>query len=112
MSTSTASPRSGIKMDNSLIPPLAWIPLLPLLGALVNLTLGKKLKKSTVSFIAVGTVAGACAIAIYMVAVPLWHDFTGGQGGVGITQTVYTWIEVGQFKAQLAFRLDTLSAVM
>jgi NADH-quinone oxidoreductase subunit L len=43
---------------------------------------------------------------------PLWKLFKGGQGGIGIEQTVYTWIEVGSFKAQLAFRLDTLSAVM
>ena len=43
---------------------------------------------------------------------PLWQQFKAGNGGIGIEQTVYTWIEVGSFKAQLAFRLDTLSAVM
>src|SRR5678816_1278513 len=30
----------------------------------------------------------------------------------GLYQNVYTWIEVGSFKVELALRLDTLSAVM
>jgi NADH-quinone oxidoreductase subunit L len=94
------------------IPFLALIPLLPLLGAFLNLTLGRRLSKGSVNVIAVGSVAAACALSIYMVAGPLWAQFKAGAGGVGIEQTAYTWIEVGSFKAQLAFRLDTLSAVM
>jgi NADH-quinone oxidoreductase subunit L len=51
-------------------------------------------------------------VSAYLVFGPLLQAFHEGRGGVGITQVVYTWIEVGAFKAQLAFRLDTLSAVM
>jgi NADH-quinone oxidoreductase subunit L len=97
------------------LPALAWIPLLPLLGALINLTLGSRLSKRSVSIIACGTVIGACVLAFYLVFwtmfqleadnEPLWKHG-------GITQTVYTWLQVGTFKAELAFRLDTLSAVM
>src|SRR6188768_1756201 len=94
------------------IPYLALIPLLPLLGAFINLTAGRRFSRATTNFFAVGSVAAACALSIYMVAGPLWAQFKAGQGGVGIEQTAYTWIEVGSFKAQLAFRLDTLSAVM
>jgi NADH-quinone oxidoreductase subunit L len=94
------------------LPILAWIPLLPLLGALINLTLGRRFSKQTVHTIAIATVAAAFGLSAYLVFGPLLELFHGGQGGVGITQTVYTWIEVGSFKAQLAFRLDTLSAVM
>ncbi len=94
------------------LPLLAWIPLLPLLGAAFNLIFGRWVSKSTVSVVAVGTVAGACGLAIYLVFWPLREIFAGGSGGTGIEQTVYTWIEIGAFKAQLAFRLDTLSAVM
>ncbi len=94
------------------LPALAWIPLLPLLGALINLTLGSRLSKRTVSVIAVGAVALACVLAMYLVFFPLWEQYKAGQGGTGIEQNVYTWLEVGNFKAQLAFRLDTLSAVM
>src|SRR5262245_59905925 len=94
------------------VPLLAWIPLLPLVGAFINLTLGRRLSKSTVGAIACGVVLAACGIAIYLIVGPLWKQFKAGAGGIGLEQTVYTWIEVGNFKAQLAFRMDTLSAVM
>jgi len=94
------------------LPLLAWIPVLPLLGALINLTIGRRLHKSTVHTIAIAAVAGACGIAFYMVFGPLWKQFKSGGADQGITQVVYRWLEVGNFKADLAFHLDTLSAVM
>ena len=94
------------------LPLLAWIPLLPLLGALINLVFGRWLARSTVQAIAIAAVAAACGLVVYLVFFPLYDAFRNGQGGVGIEQQVYTWIEVGSFKAQLAFRLDTLSSVM
>jgi NADH-quinone oxidoreductase subunit L len=94
------------------VPYLALIPLLPLLGALLNLVIGRRLSKGWIGFFAVGSVAAACALSIYMIGWHLWPLFKSGQGGIGIEQIWYTWIEVGSFKAQLAFRLDTLSAVM
>src|SRR4051812_8119870 len=103
---------SSIGLTFAGLPLLLWIPLLPLLGALFNLLLGSRVSKSTVTTVAVGAVAGACGIALYLVFGPLLQLFKAGQGGIGIEQSVYTWIEVGSFKAQLAFRLDTLSAVM
>jgi NADH-quinone oxidoreductase subunit L len=96
---------------------LLWIPLLPLLGALVNLVFGRWLERAfgrwAISVVAVGSVLVAFVIAAGMVFGPLlgaFHDSHGESAAIG--QTVYTWIEVGAFKAQLAFRLDTLSAVM
>src|SRR5688572_24967360 len=94
------------------LPMLAWIPLLPLLGATINLILGKRLSKGTIHTIAVGSVGLAFVLSAYLVFGPLWTEFKAGRGGIGIEQTVYSWIEVGNFKVQLAFRLDTLSAVM
>jgi NADH-quinone oxidoreductase subunit L len=97
------------------LPLLAWVPLLPLLGALINLTLGSRLSKGTVSAVAVGSVGLACVLAFYLV---FWSLFQLDASGVpawktgGISQTVYTWMQAGNFKAELAFRLDTLSAVM
>src|SRR5450432_461300 len=98
------------------LPALLWIPLLPLIGAAINLVIGRYLPKSWVTFVAVGTVAGACALSAVLVfwglfvhvngaADPLWK--TGGY-----TQTAWSWMEVGGFKAELAFHLDSLSAVM
>jgi NADH-quinone oxidoreductase subunit L len=105
------------------LPLLAWIPLLPLLGAFLNLTLGRRWSKATAHTIAILSVAGACGLAIFLVFSPqglfqlvTYNYDTGAAARVwklgGIEQTVYTWIEVGSFKTQLAFRLDTLSAVM
>src|SRR5690348_11764583 len=94
------------------IPTLAWIPLLPLIGALFNLTLGRRLSRATVHTVAIASIAAACGVALYMVFGQLWPLWKQGQGGTGITQVAYTWLEVGNFKAELAFHLDTLSAVM
>jgi NADH-quinone oxidoreductase subunit L len=94
------------------LPLLVWIPALPLLGALLNLVLGRWFSKQVVHTIAIASVAGAFGIAAYSVFGPLLAEYRAGAGGVGLSQLVYTWIHVGSFKAQLAFRLDTLSAVM
>jgi len=94
------------------IPMLACIPLLPLVGSFLNLTLGRRFGKATAHSVAIAAVGLAFVLSAYMVFGPLWAAFKAGNGGVGIEQTAYTWIEVGSFKAQLAFRLDTLSAVM
>ena len=94
------------------LPILAWIPALPLLGALINLTLGRRLSKTTVHTIAIAAVAGSAGISAWLVFGELWKLYKAGAGGTGIEQTVYTWIEVGQLKVELSFHLDTLSAVM
>jgi NADH-quinone oxidoreductase subunit L len=103
------------------LPILAWIPLFPLLGALINLTLGRRLSKSTVSFIAIASVGLSFCLAFWLIiGLPGIHDgelwslwkANPGAAGTGLQQTVYTWIEVGSLKVELAFRLDTLSAVM
>ena len=94
------------------LPLLAWIPLLPLIGAFINLTVGRRFSRTTVNVVAIASVAASCGLALYLVFGPLMTAFKAGQGGIGIAQNVYTWIEVGQLKVQLAFRLDTLSAVM
>jgi NADH-quinone oxidoreductase subunit L len=97
------------------LPLLAWVPLLPLLGALINLTLGSRLSKRTVSTVAVGSVGLACVLSFYLV---FWALFQTDAAGIpkwkagGISEVVYTWMQAGSFKAELAFRLDTLSAVM
>src|SRR5512146_2309799 len=95
-----------------LVPILACIPLLPLAGAFFNLVFGRWFSKSLAHSVAIAAVGLAFVVSAAMVFGPLWREFKAGNGGVGIEQTAYTWIEVGSFKAQLACRLDTLSAVM
>ena len=57
----------------------AWlIPLFPLIGALINLTIGRRhLPKWLVTTIAVGAVAASFAVAAYAVFGPLFDEFQG-----------------------------------
>ncbi|HWO20909.1 MAG TPA: NADH-quinone oxidoreductase subunit L [Kofleriaceae bacterium] len=94
------------------LPLLAWIPLLPFIGAALNLVLGRWLSRGTVHAIAIASVAASCGIAAYLVFGPLLALFKNAPANAVIDQPVYTWIEAGRLKLDLAFRLDTLSAVM
>ena len=69
-----------------------------------------------VHFVGVAAVAAAFGLSVYVVADPLRRSVPRlaaerlERGRVQAGR--YTWIEIGGFKAELAFRLDTLSAVM
>ncbi len=94
---------------------LFWIPLLPLLGALINLAFGYRMGRKAVHAVGVGSVAAAFVVSVFHVAGPLWHQFHlwhEGQGVSALHQSVYTWIEAGRLRVELAFLLDTLSGVM
>jgi NADH-quinone oxidoreductase subunit L len=107
-----------------------WIPLLPLLGAAFNLLVGRvlwraafgrDLPRGIVHFVAVLSVVLAfvmSVVAIFIGPDSLWAQYQAwreaGSTGLlgGLQQQVYTWIEIGNVKIDLAFRVDTLSAVM
>ena len=97
------------------LPALLWIPLLPLIGAAINLLLGRYFSKPLINLVAIGSVALACALSATLVFVGLFfhpeHAEALWKTG-GYTQSVWTWMEVGSFKAEMAFHLDSLSAVM
>ncbi|MGE0361353.1 MAG: NADH-quinone oxidoreductase subunit L [Vicinamibacterales bacterium] len=87
---------------------LALIPLLPFLGFLVNAGLGRRLSKGVS-----GAVACAVMVAAFAVAVMQVLALAGlPAGDREIVQTVFTWIQSGDFALDLTFRLDPLSAVM
>ena len=96
--------------------PIFLIILLPLAGAVVNLLVGRKMPRGFVHAVAVGAVAGSLGVALWLIGGPLWAQFTAHQAGAAppplLEQTLYTWIEVGNLQIDLAFRLDTLSALM
>ena len=94
------------------LPLLAWIPVLPLCGAFINLVFGRFFSRSTVHFFAIASVALAFVVSALFVFGPLLAAFKSAPANAVIDQPVYTWIEVGKLKLELAFRLDTLSAVM
>ena len=99
---------------------LFLIPLIPFIGAAINLLLGRRLARGTIHTVAVMSVLASFVIAAYLIAGPLWKAFDAWRAAgesapevlSGLHQSLYTWIEVGSLKIELAFRLDTLSAVM
>ncbi|MCP4445584.1 MAG: NADH-quinone oxidoreductase subunit L [Myxococcales bacterium] len=105
------------------------IPLLPLAGAFLNLFVWRLLAPLTGKYrqsdslthtTAIASVLGAFGLACYLVGVPLWKQYSAWHalGDArpetmgGLHQHLWTWIEVGSLKIDLAFRLDTLTAVM
>jgi NADH-quinone oxidoreductase subunit L len=86
--------------------PLWIVPALPLAGFAVNGLLGKKLGKSFVSAIGAGSVGLATAAAFSR----LLPFFAGDHAPV--VERIASWISAGGFSADLAMRLDPLSALM
>ncbi len=82
------------------------IPALPLLGAVILLLLGRRAG-------AWGHLLG-CAAALAAFAVALWQfvQMTGRPAGErAATQTLFTWVSVGEVHVDLGLRLDQLSMV-
>ncbi|MEK7824052.1 MAG: NADH-quinone oxidoreductase subunit L [Candidatus Eisenbacteria bacterium] len=89
--------------------PLLWIiPALPLAAVALNLLLGDRLGRRGTAWLACGAVGAAFVFALRAVlglaALPADER--------SITETLYTWMRVGDFSADVAFLLDPLSAVM
>ncbi len=89
--------------------PLLWIiPALPLAAVVLNLVLGERLGKRGTAWLACGAVGAAFAFALRAVLMLAGRP----EGERAITETVYTWMRVGDFSADVSFLLDPLSAVM
>jgi NADH-quinone oxidoreductase subunit L len=87
---------------------LALIPLFPLIGFVVNATIGRRLPKSVS-----GGLASLVMLASFAVSVLSVVQLTGlSPEARAIEQTLYTWIASGDLNIALAFRVDSLSAVM
>src|SRR5215813_6603540 len=82
------------------------VPALPLAGFLACILLGKKFGKTFVSVVGAGSVGLATAVA-YSLLVP----FLAGDRAASV-ERLGPWITAGSFSADLALRLDPLSAVM
>jgi NADH-quinone oxidoreductase subunit L len=88
---------------------LLWlIPVLPLLGAVINGVFGKRLSRGVIGVIASGSVGLAFAISLtaflQMLRLP--------EESLPIVQNYFTWIEAGSFHATCGFMLDHLSGLM
>jgi NADH-quinone oxidoreductase subunit L len=87
---------------------LALIPLFPLLGFLVNTSLGRRLPKAISGGVACGVMVASFAVS----AMAVWQLAGLPVEERAIEQTVYTWIASGDFVLDLTLRVDPLAAVM
>jgi NADH-quinone oxidoreductase subunit L len=85
---------------------LLLIPLLPFLGFVVNVVLGRRLPKP-----AAGGVACAAMIASFGVSVASVSALLGAPSH-RIEETVFTWLPSGELQVPFELYLDPLSAVM
>lgn len=87
---------------------IRYILLFPLVGFLINGLLGKKIGDRGVGYVGVGVV-GFSFFLSFLILLKLIH--LTPQKRIMIDH-VYTWIQSGNFKAEISFILDPLSAVM
>ncbi|MBU8870097.1 MAG: NADH-quinone oxidoreductase subunit L [Gemmatimonadales bacterium] len=87
---------------------LRWIVVIPLLGAMVNGLLNRRLPKQ-----AAGLLACAAVGISFAMSVIVFLRLTGMPAAERmVTDTVATWIGFGKFQVDLAFAMDSLGAVM
>src|SRR6185295_513567 len=86
--------------------PLWLVPALPLAGFLLTGLFGTKAGKRFVSVVGAGSVGIAKLVAFSRLLPFLSGDHAP------VVERVASWIHAGDFAAEIAFRLDPLSALM
>jgi NADH-quinone oxidoreductase subunit L len=90
---------------------LYLIPLLPLLAALVNGLVGKRLGRANAAMLACGSVLAAFGLSIMVFSAV----YPGGQGQPAVPvlyQNVYTWFETPGLHVDLAYGIDRLNSIL
>jgi NADH-quinone oxidoreductase subunit L len=87
---------------------IALIPLFPLLGFVINASLGRRLPKTISGGLASLTMLASFAASLAVV----WQVASLAPAQRVVEQTLYTWIASGDFVLDLTFRVDPLSSVM
>src|SRR3954463_11487465 len=86
---------------------LALIPLLPLVGFLINSLLGKRLPKT----ISGGVACLAMLASLAVSAISVW-TVVNDHASPWMEQTLFRWMASGDLQIPLQFRLDHLSSLM
>jgi NADH-quinone oxidoreductase subunit L len=85
------------------------IPLFPLLGAVINGLFGKKIKNEAI----IGGIGTAMMVLSFIVSCGILFQLMGMPAEERVFQkVVFPWIHSGNFKADMAFLVDPLSAIM
>ena len=82
-----------------------WVVLIPVIGLLLNLMLGRRFNEKLVGAIASLAAGGSFVVAVLLTLALTRHP-------EGFTYTVFTWMAVDGLVVDWAFRVDTLSTVM
>jgi NADH-quinone oxidoreductase subunit L len=82
------------------------IPALPFLGFLINGVFGRKLSKSLINLVAIGSVllSFGWVMKVFMTA--------GDLGTTPVTEHYFTWIKSGEFQVGWDFTVDKLTMIM
>ncbi len=84
------------------------VPTVPLISAVVLMTVGKRVGRRVAAVLGAGSVGISAAIAV-LIALS-WSDLTGIRGG--ITLELWTWFAVDGLTPAIGFHLDSLSLLM
>ncbi len=85
---------------------LAYIPLLPLIGAFVLGLWGKKMERSSATIVALSTVLGSFAITVIATYTMVKNN------GTPLQAVLWEWIYVGRYRVDLALGFDQLTAAL
>lgn len=86
---------------------LAAIILAPLVGAIILGVFGKRMGERAIGLIACSTVAVSAVLSFYL----FFHHLHALEAGEKVHEYLFTWIDVGSFRSDFAFVLDSLSGI-
>lgn len=90
--------------DTLLVTPALLVPLLPLIGFLINGLFGKYIPKALTGWIATLAVAGAFGASLYL--------FNGIGAESKLSIDIFNWIAFGNFSINFGFLIDPLTVTM
>jgi NADH-quinone oxidoreductase subunit L len=85
---------------------LIWIPLLPLLAALVAGLAGRRIGRTATHLLTIAAVAASCVLSVGVLRGLYWEGVPAFDG------TVYTWLVSDGMHMQVGFLVDRLTALM
>src|SRR5438128_6758738 len=87
---------------------LFLIPSLPFIGFFILIFFCGKASKSVIAFVGAGSI-GLAALITILIGVEF---LSGPPAGNSFTQSLWVWMSIGNFRPEIAFRLDPLSLLM
>lgn len=91
---------------------LSLIIFAPLLGAVINWLVGKRLRSELFSGVIACSAVGVSTVVAFMIAFGIGTGHTGAlSADAPILDQIWTWIQVGNFRADFGLGMDRLSGI-